>query len=66
MGLGLTVEVLDGTVIGFGLASAGEDDLEALTSRMEMYAARCAWIREKADWMKKVLREALVKGEGKA
>ena len=43
-----------------GRALAGEDDLSALTTRMAMYNSRCAWIRERAQWMRDVLRAALV------
>ncbi len=43
-----------------GRALAGEDDLDALTTRMAMYSARCKWIRSKAEWMTQVMQENLV------
>lgn len=46
-----------------GRALAGEDDLAALTSRMAMYNSRCEWIRERAPWMRSVLRAKLVPEE---
>lgn len=58
----IVVRVLNNVIYFAGRALAGEDSLDALTTRMAMYAARCAWIREKAPWMRQVLRAKLVDG----
>jgi len=56
----IILRVLNNVIYFAGRALAGEDDLAALTTRMDMYAARCAWIRERAAWMTQVLNEKLV------
>jgi len=56
----IILRVLNNVIYFGGRALAGEDDLAALTTRMDMYAGRCAWIRARVPWMTEVLTEALV------
>lgn len=62
----IIVRVLNNVIYFAGRALAGEDDLAALTTRMDMYAARCKWIRDKAAWMRAVLRAQLVEAAAAA
>jgi hypothetical protein len=57
----IIVRVLNNVIYFAGRTLAGEDELEALTTRMPMYRDRCRWIREKSPWMREVLTKALVK-----
>jgi hypothetical protein len=56
----IILRVLNNVIYFGGRSLAGEDDLAALTTRMDMYAGRCAWIRARVPWMTEVLTEALV------
>jgi len=56
----IILRVLCNVVYFAGRALSGEDAIEALTGRVEMYANRCRWIRDKREWMVALLTERLV------
>jgi Ser/Thr protein kinase RdoA (MazF antagonist) len=60
----IEARVLNNVIYFVGRAIAGEDGIEALSSRAEMYAARCAWLRERTAWIHGVVARHLVKGGG--
>lgn len=56
----IELRVLSNVVYFAGRAAAGEDVIDALTTRAVMYANRCKWLTEKAVWMRGVLSAALL------
>ncbi|KAJ1476098.1 hypothetical protein T484DRAFT_1826042 [Baffinella frigidus] len=42
----INLRVMSNSIYFVGRALAGEDTIDALTSRADMYAARMVWVRE--------------------
>ena len=47
----IILRILSNVVYVVGRAAAGEDDIAALTTRADMYADRCRWLRTKRAWI---------------
>ena len=58
----IILRVVNNVVYFAGRVLAAEDDLVSLTSRMDMYADRCTWIRQREEWMRGVLAQLLPQG----
>lgn len=55
--------ILNNVAYFAGRFLAGEDTLEPLTGRAELYAARVRMVQAKRDWMVAALEAALLEGE---
>ena len=55
----IVVRILSNVIYFAGRAWAGEDSIEPLTSRAEMYAERIRWCAETRDWIVALLDEKL-------
>jgi homoserine kinase type II len=48
----IIIRILTNVVYFAGRYVAGEDSLAPLTGRADVYAQRCAWVRQQADWLR--------------
>ena len=55
----INLRVMSNCVYFVGRALAGEDTIDSLTSRADMYAERCVWVRNNRDKIVKCISDKM-------